>query len=182
MYLENNFVHGNLILDNMIYTNKKVITILIILLLGFISKVTIAQGSFCVFGGDITNSQTELNFTAGQCFYTFFSTDHYSVLEGVQQPYKKLDVTNINKVSVDDRYVVYPNPVNDDLTIQSNGETVKLGKVKIKLYSMQGVEVYVNYISSSQLVVNMSNFHSGMYLLKIYHSNTEYKTFKIIKK
>ena len=67
---------------------------------------------------------------------------------------------------------IYPNPTNDIINIQSiSGEY--LG---IDIYSLHGKHI----LSSEDLQINISDYSSGIYLLKTKGNNP--KTYKIIKK
>ncbi len=70
---------------------------------------------------------------------------------------------------------VYPNPVVNQLNIQSN-EAVN----KIAVYNVLGQSVYLNTPNAVSPVVDMSTFKSGIYFVEVTIGNTT-KTVKIVK-
>jgi Secretion system C-terminal sorting domain len=83
---------------------------------------------------------------------------------------------------------VYPNPVNNILSIKS---LKQISNCKIEIYSFSGsllqtisnIDINFDYgsISSYYYEVNMQNYMTGIYLLKVSYENKSH-TFKIIKK
>jgi hypothetical protein len=70
---------------------------------------------------------------------------------------------------------IYPNPVTDIVNIQSGNTTIQRAEV----YNLEGQLVIVK---ENQLeTINMSQLHSGMYILKLY-SDTASKTVKLLRK
>jgi len=80
--------------------------------------------------------------------------------------------TDISKNSI----TVYPNPVGDQLNIQSDN---KLNKIEI--YDMSGKKVMEQEASSRSSVLNTTKLPKGNYILKT-NDGKENKSFKIIKK
>jgi hypothetical protein len=81
-------------------------------------------------------------------------------------------LTNENFTS-NNEFKIYPNPVQDLLTIQSNSEIEK-----IEIYSLEGKLV----LQSTQNLFNVQSLENGIYLLKIKTINGEISTKKFIKK
>lgn len=71
---------------------------------------------------------------------------------------------------------LYPNPVSDILTIQSN-EELSL----IELFDVTGKKVYASSSNNSITKVDMSFMRSGFYLLKISFTDGKVETQKLIK-
>ncbi len=82
-----------------------------------------------------------------------------------------LSSENFDKASLE--VVVYPNPVNDILNI----ETV-LDVKSIEIYNIQGQKV----LSASQKQINLSNLQSGVYVVKVEDFNNNITQKKIVKK
>ena len=80
-------------------------------------------------------------------------------------------------------FKVYPNPTSDFINIEIT--PVDTGRINIELYNSSGAKV-LNKIINYQPVyqVNISDFPSGVYLLKFSLSSNDhlFKTEKIIKK
>ena len=83
----------------------------------------------------------------------FFVRYHYSQ-EGVEEN----AATTIN---------VYPNPAKDVLT-------VKAGNISnVSIYSLVGQRIYSEDVNSDELVINMSDFEAGMYVVRVVADGTE---------
>ena len=80
---------------------------------------------------------------------------------------------NTNVFSIDDTHI-YPNPVQNRLTIQSN----KIEIQKVEIYSVLGKKI--KEIERSFNNINVDDLSSGLYLLKIYSENQSFTT-KILK-
>jgi hypothetical protein len=82
----------------------------------------------------------------------------------------KNQTSNIRDLETDNSLQIYPNPVNYELKIE-NGEW-KIGDI-IEIFDMNGKRVYFatpNYTLHSNnytLTIDMSNFKSGNYILRI---------------
>ena len=81
------------------------------------------------------------------------------------------NVTNIIDVNKINKYVVYPNPAIDALTI--NGENLK----QVKIFNIHGELVLLNNISNNK-EIDISKLNKGMYLIEL----EDHFGFKINKK
>jgi hypothetical protein len=98
-------------------------------------------------------------------------TDEHTVnisMQGTNCPSSVKDIT-------EQSYKVYPNPVDDKLTVASGSNE----KIMISLYNSSGVCVF-NQANISQTEIEMQNFSTGIYFLKVVN-NSESKIYKIIK-
>ena len=84
------------------------------------------------------------------------------------------DITSIHTIVIDD-YSIYPNPVNDILTIYPSNNMITL----IEIFDISGKKVYSNTYKNT---IDVSFFSKGVYLLKMYDTNEQFSVFKIIKK
>jgi beta-glucanase (GH16 family) len=73
--------------------------------------------------------------------------------------------------------VLYPNPVENRLTIELNGNS---SEAKGKIYSLLGQELRSFVINENQNTVDFSAYQKGIYLVRI-QTETATKTYKIIK-
>lgn len=77
--------------------------------------------------------------------------------------------------------VVYPNPVHSLLLLElSNYDPQGKSSNSIKVWNMQGVEVYHVENPDPSTQINFSGFKNGTYILKVSVNNTV-KTYKVIK-
>jgi hypothetical protein len=78
-----------------------------------------------------------------------------------------------------DKIIIYPNPVNDNLTLKI-GITEVL-KLRYQLYDINGNLLQDGKVEGNETSIDMSNYVSSTYFLKVTDNNKEIKTFKIIK-
>ena len=88
-------------------------------------------------------------------------------------------ITGIEKNEDDFLITVYPNPVNDKLTIESD-QLVE--NVNLSIHSIEGKLVYSNdNINANKLTINAADWSKGVYIIKLYNNETN-KTIRFIKK
>jgi len=73
---------------------------------------------------------------------------------------------------------VYPNPSSDLVNISlDKGELLK-----IELYSMTGRLLFKQYLNSSTYTLNIGDYPSGSYLVRVFNQNNDVTNTKIVKK
>ena len=73
---------------------------------------------------------------------------------------------------------VYPNPSNDLVNISlDKGELLK-----IELYSMTGRLLFKKDVNSSSYALNIGDYPSGAYLVRVFNQNNDVTNIKILKK
>ena len=85
------------------------------------------------------------------------------------------DIDSIQTIVIDD-YNIYPNPVDDILTIFSSNNTISY----IEIFDILGEKVYSQTYDNN--TIDISSFSKGSYMLKVYDTNKQISIFKIIKK
>jgi hypothetical protein len=85
-------------------------------------------------------------------------------------------ITNVPIINSRIKVNIYPNPVSNNITIESSLENVNL-----KIYNQNGQEIFTKEFNR-QVTFDFSEFTSGMYLLKILKKNKIIHSEKIIKK
>jgi hypothetical protein len=80
----------------------------------------------------------------------------------------------------ENHFIIYPNPVIDEVSIESNGS---LGKItKVELFSIFGQKLFTKEnINSTKTKMDTKNLIGGIYFLKITSDEQKYWTEKIIK-
>ena len=63
---------------------------------------------------------------------------------------------------------IFPNPATDNLSIKANEEITE-----VNIYNIIGVSVYNEQCTNNNLNVNISEFNSGVYFVKVKTNNTE---------
>ncbi len=99
----------------------------------------------------------------GAFAFKCFSDDSFTLYnpsgEDCEYLWTHLDISEIGS----QEFLIYPNPVVDDVTIQSNGKPYDL-----LISNSSGQILYSQYeISSSEYVVDLSRFESGIFFLRI---------------
>lgn len=78
-----------------------------------------------------------------------------------------------------DNYIVYPNPVNDQLNLQLPDSDVNR---TIQLVTVLDQPIYEEKINGSSKSIDVSGLSKGMYLLKVSDENGNHlKTIKVLK-
>lgn len=76
---------------------------------------------------------------------------------------------------IDDVYSIFPNPVEDILTISSSGDTIS----RIEIFDTTGKKVHYQLHDEA---IGMASFQKGVYFIKVYDKKEAARIFKIIKK
>ncbi len=75
---------------------------------------------------------------------------------------------------------LYPNPVTDNITVLTNDNQIPIKSIEI--YSMTGQFILsVPHPSGNSITIPFSQYHNGMYIMKILLQDQSCKTYKIIK-
>lgn len=90
--------------------------------------------------------------------------------------YQESPLSAPKEIKVDD-IMLYPNPINDKLTIKI---TDKLIGVQAKIYSLLGQELHSSFLNEQQNTFDLSNYKKGIYFVTI-ENKTGATTYKIIK-
>jgi Flp pilus assembly pilin Flp len=86
-------------------------------------------------------------------------------------------VLSIPTIDLASTISLYPNPSNDFINISSN----KGQLLKIELYSMTGSLIFKTDLNSDIYSLNISNYQSGIYLLRVFGQNNDTINTKIVK-
>lgn len=125
-----------------------------------IQKMTFSSGDLIVTKTDNTQGIYALNALQ----YLSFYNSPVSIKE-----------ENAESLSI----LAYPNPVNDELTVDLRGIKNKNGKLHI--FNIEGKLMKTQLISGSDIIIlDMSQFPMGMYFCQ-FNNGIEIKTIKIIK-
>ncbi len=139
-----------------------------------------AQESTNAAGGNASGSGGSASYTVGQIVYTAHSASSGSVEQGVQQSYQISTETGIEEARFINLSVsAYPNPTTDYLTLSI--EEFDLSNLSYQLYDMQGKVLQNKKITSNKTKIDMAEFVSAIYFVKLIRANQTVKTFKIVK-
>ena len=157
---------------------KKLIITLVLLPMTF---AVMAQADFVPVGGTATGNGGSVTYTIGQIAVQNASNGDKSILEGVQQPYE------IQTVGIDDYpgitlvAVVYPNPTAHSVKLKiSNYEIPEYG-LKAQLYDNNGKILRFFAINDLETIIDMEQYPTAAYQLRVMENNRLLKTFKVVK-
>ncbi|MEN8118486.1 MAG: T9SS type A sorting domain-containing protein [Bacteroidota bacterium] len=152
-------------------------TLLIVLL--FTGSIISAQEVISTAGKTQTASGYEISWTIGEPVIETVTDGTNTLTQGFHQ--SKLTVTAINEFPVSEIGLkVYPNPTENFVHIQFS-ELIE--DVHYALYNNAGSLIENNTIRSTKTKLNLKQYVSGQYILKLTRdTNQPLQTFKIIKK
>jgi chitinase len=108
--------------------------------------------------------------------FDFASSDSRSLIRAMDEVIQaSLSVTPV--VNSND-FTIYPNPVNDELAVNSGSD--HKGWMKINLYDLSGKEVMQKLLDENIQTINVSDLAQGMYTCVI-SSNDKISVLKIVK-
>ena len=158
----------------------KLFTIIFLLFVGIVS--TKAQEAVPATGGEANGSGGSISYTVGQTAYSSNSgTSGNYTIEGVQQPYEISVVTSIPEAKdINISISVYPNPASEYLTVKvENYETANL---QFMFFDLNGDLMRTVKATGAQTKIQIDNFTSAAYFVKVIDKQKEIKIFKVIKK
>ena len=154
-------------------------TIIILHLLVLATFFVSSQEVVSSAGETQTISGIEISWTIGEPVIETISSGSTVLTQGFHQ--SKLTVTAIDDVLISDfELKVYPNPTSEFVIIFANNPE---DKSSYSLFDLNGKLLENKIISTSETRVNLKNYASGTYLLKLqYNSGQPLRTYKIVKK
>jgi len=141
------------------------------------------------FTGNISTLRTNYNYTTGWYLFEVRSANSCGTTNWIEREVEFVDCT-IGEGGGQLEYIIYPNPSSETLTIQKKTTTSKKISIKksvppnkpssIELYEFNSNLIYKSKINS-QLVIDISDYKKGRYILKI-TKNKKSETHHIIIK
>ena len=139
-----------------------------------------AQQGFVASGGDATGSGGTASYSIGQIDYVTATGSNGTISQGLQQPFEILVTSVTNNPGINLSAIVYPNPTTNFLSLKI--ENSKLDNVSYQLYDELGQLLTEKRIDANETKIELVNYSSAIYFLKVISNNKELKSFKIIKK
>lgn len=159
--------------------NKKTL-LFTTLLFGLGLTVTNAQQSANSSGGKASGSGGTATYSVGQVVYTTATGSNGSVVQGVQQPFEISVVLGLEEAeNISLNLMAYPNPATDRLTLKV--DNYDGANLSFQLFDLTGKLLHNAKVKSNETVINMQDYQFGVYFLKVFNTNKEIKTFKILK-
>jgi hypothetical protein len=140
-----------------------------------------AQETISATGGNIAGNGGSISYTVGQVTNLFLRETNGSVAQGVQQPYEIFLITGNEAAKyISLSFQVYPNPVQDFLTLKiQNPDT---GNLIWKLFDASGRLIGTDLVSGTETLIPMTEYARGAYLFSILNKNDlQSTTYQIIK-
>ena len=101
--------------------------------------------------------------------------------DGVIFKYENL-ITGIPQIAnLDTQISVFPNPSTGKITIDLNG-TSDLQNTFVSIYDIQGKIIFQQPLTQDKSEINMNQFSTGIYVVKIFDDNTAFSVRKIVVK
>jgi hypothetical protein len=121
-------------------------------------------------GFDLSNGSIVISFSLGEPAVATLSNSEFIITQGFLQP----EIIPCN----DAELTYYPNPTQDELTVDING-------CETKIESMQLIDIWGRLITTimptSDNKVFLGDVSPGVYFLRVFLTNTESQTLKIAK-
>jgi hypothetical protein len=77
--------------------------------------------------------------------------------------------TDINEVAISNDFNIYPNPAVSEVKIQFNDADKKL----VEIFNVLGKKVYSENINTNEVLIDLTNFSKGVYIISINNSSTK---------
>ena len=152
----------------------------VVILLGIGLTGLQAQNAIPASGGNASGSGGSVSYSVGQVVYTTNTGTNGSSAQGVQQPYEISVVTAVEETKdISLKIMVYPNPATDFIKLKI--ENYEVLNLRYQLFDINGSLLQDNVIVGNETSIDMSNYMSATYFLKVTDNNKVIKTFKIIK-
>ena len=147
----------------------------------FLTGVTsYGQQAIVPAGAEASSASGSVSYTIGQVGYTTQADANYSMAAGVQQPYEISVLEVTHPVYEGILLKAYPNPTSDYLVLDVGA--LALQHLSFTVADLSGKLLFADTITQPQTQIAFSKWPTGTYLVTLKASNTNAKTFKIIKK
>ena len=156
---------------------KKIAKIVIV----FWSTFTFAQDNTLSLGGEASGFTGTVSFSYGQVFYENQIAPNYRyILQGLQQPYEFVTLSNKDLTNISLSMDVYPNPTTNIINLIIMNYDYK--DLFYETYDINGRLIRKKTeIKNLETSIDLSQNPTGVYILKILKNNEQIKNFKIIK-
>jgi hypothetical protein len=137
-----------------------------------------AQKAITSAGANTVSMSGNMSFIVGQVDY--INIGHNATLsQGILQVDNRLSITHVFNIDNTNTIQAWPNPVNTNLFIKIDGKP--LTDISYQVLDWNGQLFENNRIVSSNTIINMQKYSSGIYIVNVIYSNKKSIKFKIIK-
>ena len=140
-----------------------------------------AQSDIVPLGGDVSNPTGSVSYTVGQTAILNVNDGDYAVMEGVQVPFE------IQTVGIDEHpgivlnAVVFPNPTRHSVVLRISDYDMPENGLLAQLYDANGRLLQNLVVNGPDTPLDMEQYATAAYYLRVLDGNALLKTFKIIK-
>ena len=146
------------------------------------STWTYSQNNITASGNEAAGSGGSASYSVGQVVYTMQSGSNGSIIQGVQQPFEIMALSNADFQPINLVFKIFPNPVSEVLYLTSD-ENFDLTNVNYALFDSTGkISKQKTSVIQKTEPIQMNNLPQGFYILTVSRNNQILKSFKIIKK
>jgi hypothetical protein len=139
-----------------------------------------AQNAIPASGGNASGGGGTVSYSVGQVVYTTNTGTNGSSAQGVQQPYEISVITAIEEaLGISLEIMVYPNPATDFIRLRILNYEVQ--NLRCQFYDISGSLLQDIKIVSNETNINLDNYLSATYFLKVTDKNKVIRIYKIIK-
>lgn len=138
-----------------------------------------AQQASVSAGDNAEGTSGSISYTIGQVFYMPTGNKEVLIIPGMQQGYS-IAILSTSKMAENALMTVFPNPVNDLLTLKT--DLLQIKNQNYQVFNLQGKMMKEEVIHSDETVINTQDLPEGVYLFNVLTSGQLLKSFKIIKK
>jgi hypothetical protein len=156
-------------------------TILLILLFQAVWTINIQAQLMQVIatsGGIYQEEETSMTWTLGETVILTMSSGDLMFTPGFLQPVLIVSTTD-RDVNSPFEIKAFPNPANGSLEVELKES--RSGNINFSLYDAGGRKILQIYPENSKTTIDLGQYSSGLYLLKVSQADKEITSFKIIK-
>lgn len=134
-----------------------------------------AQTGSVSAGGKASGTGGTVSYSIGQANFTTTTATEGTISQGLQQPYEIYVLSG-----VDETISIFPNPtVAGYVTLRIvDGQSLDFS---YELFDLQGKSLVSKKVENWETIIQMSEYATGTYIIKVLHDQQARKCFKIMK-
>lgn len=150
-------------------------------IISVLTMVAMAQSDVVPVGGTATGSGGTVTYTVGQLAVQRAENGDKYVIEGVQQPYEiqTVGVDNYPGISLD--AIIFPNPTQHFVQLRISNYEIPSYGLTAQLYDANGRLLRIYTVADFETKMDMEEFPTATYQLRIMNQSQLLKTFKVVK-
>ncbi|MBP0903490.1 T9SS type A sorting domain-containing protein [Mariniflexile gromovii] len=160
--------------------NQKIkLSIILMLCIGLATVE--AQVAIITLGGNASSNSGSVSYTVGQLLFNTNYVSNGSITNGIQLPFEIYNVLGLKEFRGKSMNLyVYPNPTTDFFILKVDNDFNN--ELSYQIFDTSGRLLSNKKVLVNETKIEVRDFVTATYFLKIYQKNREIKTIKIIKK